>query len=204
MGRWWSVVQPFCKKGVHHTSLSRKQITGGREKRKFKWKSSAGKQLISAISDWIEKSSNCEVQRDERISLAEKMVSAIASQGFSHRWCDCLNFQRGKWQSPPLSKPIYGRLLGERPVHIKGLLYRGSTNVPSQTNSIAKKVSHLSFPLPGQQFLLRPLPEKVRRKPGQWLAQLLLQPELKCSPGIPLSSITSLRKTWVNYVMSSC
>lgn len=96
---------------------SRSLVVG--KKGNWNEKNSAGKQLTSAISDWIEKPSNCGVQRDECISLAEKIVSSVASQGFSHRWCDCLNFQWGKWQSPPLSKPIYGRLLGEKPIHIK-------------------------------------------------------------------------------------
>lgn len=45
-------------------------------------KNSAGKQLTSAISEWIEKSSKHRVQRDEQISLAEKIVSSIANQDF--------------------------------------------------------------------------------------------------------------------------
>lgn len=102
------------------TFFSRKQIIGDRKKRKFKWKDSGGKQLTSAISDWTEKSSNCRIQRDKQLFLAEKIVSLSANTGLpNHRWCDCLNLQWGRWPSPPVSEPIYGRLLGERPVHSK-------------------------------------------------------------------------------------
>lgn len=160
------------------TFFSRKQIIGGRKKGNLNGQTQLESSLMSAISDWTEKSSNCRIQRDKQISLAEKIVSSSANTGLPNpRWCDCLNFQWGRWHSPPLSKPIYGRLLGERPVHIKKYW------CPFSGQLHCKESFSSQFPSPRPAVL-------AQRRPGRWSAQ----PDLKSSAGTPLSSITSLGK----------